>query len=297
MEMLQLKYFRVVAQSMNLTRAAEQLYISQSSLSQTIHRLESELGYPLFDRKGKRIELNDNGKIFLKCVNQIDITLDSAKQELAESNNRIQQQMSIHIGCASLFLPELLTYLKKNNKDFKFFIMQWNHNVQDIDADLEIVAEKEPIVDNNSCLLLKERILLALPKEHLLNNKKDISISDLYEEEFISLNLEWSLSNTITEKCSAIGFEPNISIQVDNPTLMRNLLKNNLGIALIPEITWGNSFANGGLILHPIVDLPMQRFVYLKWKKSSYLTVGMRRCIPLIQEFFANKSNQAGNIL
>ena len=130
-----------------------------------------------------------------------------------------------------------------------------------------------------------------MPKEHPLNCKKEISVADLYEEEFISLNPAWSLCNTIMENCSAIGFSPIVSMQVDNPTLMRNLLRNNLGIAFIPEITWGDSFANGGLVLHPVVDLPMERFIYLKWKKSSYLTVGMRTCIPLIQEFFRSKSN------
>ena len=70
MEQLPLKYFEIVAKTLNISKAAEQLFISQSSLSQTIKRLETEVGYPLFDRNGKHITLNENGIIFLNCVRQ-----------------------------------------------------------------------------------------------------------------------------------------------------------------------------------------------------------------------------------
>ena len=54
MELLQLKYFRVIAETENISKAAEQLYIAQPSLSMTLKRLEDELGIPLFDRNGKK---------------------------------------------------------------------------------------------------------------------------------------------------------------------------------------------------------------------------------------------------
>lgn len=62
MELLQLKYFRELAQSQHLSKTAEKLHIAQPSLSQTLRRLETELDTPLFDRVGKRIVLNDYGK-------------------------------------------------------------------------------------------------------------------------------------------------------------------------------------------------------------------------------------------
>ena len=78
MILLRLNYFKVIAKTLNISSAAEQLSISQSSLSQSLHRLEAELGYPLFDRKGKRIILNSNGAILLKYVEKIDNALISA---------------------------------------------------------------------------------------------------------------------------------------------------------------------------------------------------------------------------
>lgn len=68
MELLQIKYFKVIAETENISKAAEQLYIAQPSLSQTLKRLEDELGTPLFDRTGKRITLNCAGKTFSEIL-------------------------------------------------------------------------------------------------------------------------------------------------------------------------------------------------------------------------------------
>lgn len=73
MELTQLIYFQKVAQLEHLTKAAQELYISQPSLSQTIARLEADVGVPLFVRKGNSIHLNDYGRAFLKRVNELSL--------------------------------------------------------------------------------------------------------------------------------------------------------------------------------------------------------------------------------
>ena len=85
MELLQLKYFKTVAEIGKISAAAEALYISAPALSTSISRLEKELGMKLFDRSSNRITLNAQGQIFLKHVNQIFANLESAKQELNQS--------------------------------------------------------------------------------------------------------------------------------------------------------------------------------------------------------------------
>ena len=68
MELSWLKQFQTAATLNHITRAAEQLYISQPALSKTIHLLEEEFKVPLFDRSGKRVQLNENGKILLNTA-------------------------------------------------------------------------------------------------------------------------------------------------------------------------------------------------------------------------------------
>ena len=85
MELQQLKYFKAVADIGKISEAAESLFVSAPALSTSISRLEKELGFPLFDRTNNRIILNTQGQIFLKHINQIFDSLESAKQELQQS--------------------------------------------------------------------------------------------------------------------------------------------------------------------------------------------------------------------
>ena len=286
MEQLQLEYFETVAKTSNISKAAEMLFISQSSLSQTIKRLENEIGYPLFERNGKHISLNQNGVIFLNCVREMKKSYKSAIEEINEKNDNYKHELNIHMGCASLFLPRLMVYLKKNTNNVLFRISQWNYDTgNDDNADLKIIAASEPLDMSNASLLLEENILLALPHNHPLLKKKSISTSDLTREEFISLNPAWSLEQVITNQCDKMNFHPIVSIRVDNPAILRQLLCENLGIALIPEKTWGKSFAKGVLDLRKVSDLSIKRYVYLLWQEG-FLKENVKQCIPLIQEFF-----------
>lgn len=96
MELLQLKYFKTVAELGKISDAAQTLYISAPALSNSISRLEKELGIKLFERYAKRIELNSQGKLFLRYVNQLFDILENAKTELWQ--NDLQQRRHIWIA-------------------------------------------------------------------------------------------------------------------------------------------------------------------------------------------------------
>ena len=84
MELLQLQYFRELARNGHLSKTAEALHIAQPSLSQTLKRLESEIGVPLFDRVGNRIVLNDSGRIFLKYTDEIFAVASSKRGSVGQ---------------------------------------------------------------------------------------------------------------------------------------------------------------------------------------------------------------------
>ena len=286
MDSLQIKYFKAVAQTLNISQAAKALYISQSSLSQTIRHLEKELGYSLLERKGRHIALHENGKLFLEFVKRTEQDYESMLTQMAENNACYNRKVSIQVECASLYLPQIMEYLQGNLPDAVFQVYQWNHAAQsDTDADIRLFAASEPIEEDNCKQLLEEDILLALPKTHPLLAKKEILLADLKQEKFITLHSSWWLQKTITEQFQSCGFSPVTSIQVDNPDILRRLLGQNMGLAFIPEKTWGIDFANGALKLCRIKDFSMRRYVYLKWK-DGYLSQNSSKCISLLQSFF-----------
>ena len=82
MELYWLKYFQTIARIGSVSRAAEQIHISQPALSKTLSQLEEELGVRLFDRVGRNIVLNRYGESFLKNTNEILNRLENARMEL-----------------------------------------------------------------------------------------------------------------------------------------------------------------------------------------------------------------------
>lgn len=98
MDLLQLQYFIAIAETQHITKAANILRVSQPSLSNTLSRIETELGTKLFDRQGRNIVLNNNGKVVLKHAKNIFRELDNIHTELAE----LQEQTSNTITIGSV---------------------------------------------------------------------------------------------------------------------------------------------------------------------------------------------------
>ena len=137
-------------------------------------------------------------------------------------------------------------------------------------------------------ILLNERILLALPNDHPLLKAETITLNDLVQEEFISLSEDWELGRVVKEAMEHIYFTPKTTMIVDNPNMMRELLKSRLGIAFIPALSW-DAFAGDEIVLRTVEGIDLRRFIYLRTKSRKYLTREQKECIHGIKEFFAVK--------
>lgn len=237
MELLQLKYFQTVAYTEHISKAAKQLKIAQPSLSLTIKRLEDELGTTLFERKGRNIQLSSSGQILLRHVNRIFTEIENARMEILSEEQLISNTIRISItnprfltGLISDYInhfpeskinqaigdkSEIFTRLKKGEIDLGIA----GHPVQDEEIE--------------SCVLVNEDIVLALPSNHRLTGKTKISLSHVADEPFISLANNVEYSDFTTMLCEKAGFTPNISFEV-NSNLLVEIIKLDQGVALLP---------------------------------------------------------------
>lgn len=283
MDYYQLHCFKVTAEYENITKASEYLHISQPSLSQTIHRLEAEIGYPLFDREHKRIILNQSGRILYEKVSLIEDVMHEAKIELEELNGMGHPTVSLTVKCASMLLPDLLRFLVQEYPDIEFRVQQWSSQAHADDQDIQILAEPKVAED---IVLLDERFLLAIPKTHPLASKEAVFLADLEGAHFIQLTEQWSLQNQVKQGLKKYHFIPHITMYFDNPCIMREVLQNQIGIAFVPEITW-HSFGTDQVIMKPVEDCVFRRKVYLH-APNTYLTKEQKQCIRGILSFFSN---------
>ncbi len=135
MEIRVLRYFLAIAREENMTRAAEQLHISQPSLSKEIKKLEEELGHELFIRTNKSMRLNDEGMLLRKRAEDILAMVDKTAEEFSQLDNIIGGE--IRIGCAE---SHLIKYLARSIREFKAQYPRFLFHI--FSGDTEPVAER-----------------------------------------------------------------------------------------------------------------------------------------------------------
>lgn len=280
MDLLQLKYFQTVANMQHLSNAAKKLHIAQPALTQTIHRLEAELGIQLFDRIGRNIYLNDAGRILLQYTDQIFNSLDDAKAQLKDLTEQQKKTVTLSIHAASHHLPALLNQIKASCPNIHI-----NVYMQNADCDLSIYSSHEKAISSAQICLLEETIMLALPKAHPLALQDKITLLDLEKVSFVSLSEDTSLYQTIQFYISQKNIELQNEIITDNPSIMRQLLLQNNYAAFVPSITWYD-FSDGTLIYKQVEGLSMKRYLYLCQRSNRYLSDYASQCKDIIINYF-----------
>lgn len=190
MELQQLKYFKAVADIGKISEAAESLFVSAPALSTSISRLEKELGFPLFDRTNNRIILNAQGHIFLKYINQVFASLESAKQELQQSLEPQTPRISLlsintamWVNPITAFLSEHPEYTLSNTSISLPKLAQYGLDPEysfllAYDSDLpDYLAE-----ELESIYLLEAYPTVAIHKDHPLANEAELDIRMLSDE-------------------------------------------------------------------------------------------------------------------
>lgn len=314
MELLQLYYFQITARYEHISAAARELHIAQPALSQTIQRLEREVGTPLFDRTGKHIQLNDYGRIFLKYTNTVLGALSDAKAEISDALEHPRQKVTLCIQAASSLLPDFIGKFRALYPQISFQIIQsaaYMENIPDIDLLIWSAPGKKPQMTENdgtplapaaglpapkdsvldkqtSCILLTEPLVIALPAGHPLARQSEVKLRELYEQPFASLHKNSNLFCITQYYCNIAGFNPQISLSCDNPQAFRELLGLNMGIAMIPKITWPN-MESCGVVTRPICDIPCYRNILLSWNKNHYLSASALIFRDFLKDYFHNR--------
>lgn len=284
MELLWLKYFQTAASLGHITKAAEQLYISQPALSKIIRLLEDELQAPLFDRVGKRVELNENGRILLKYTNRIFAELESARTEIGETSEKGARTVRFSVLAGSQLLPDILMKFRRLHPDISFSLQQQPTGESGGSYDLQLFSSAQPLHTPGTQCLLREEILLAIPQKHPLASRDSISLTALKEAPFISLQQGLGLSNIMDYYCQMIGFTPHVVMESDSPATLRSLIQLGMGVSFLPAATW-NVRMEGVKLMH-ISDFDCFRYLLLKQHEDRYLTQAAATFRDFLAEYF-----------
>lgn len=276
MTLQQIKCFCVLKEVLHYTKAAQQLYISQSSLSYAISELEKELGVPLFNKNGKEITLSRYGEAFFPYAQNLLNSLASGINLIEKIKQPTEVINFGYIYSLSFnYLPTIIKGFKEqattSNLTFNFF-QGMNQQIIEklrsgsLDIALSTAKSAEGIAGE---LVFTQEIFLVVPQDHRLAGQKEVSLSELQDETFISINPNSSLYELIDKSFKKAGFTPKYSTNAEECNAMASLVGSHFGIALMPLIPALNAY-NVSLLC--IKDVPIRRNIYLLWPDDRELT-------------------------
>lgn len=285
MDLLQLRYFCVTAKHQSITKAAAELMISQPALSKTIISLEKEVGTPLFERRNRSIYLNRAGEIFYQRIDQSLTIIDDTITEIRELSDSPFGSVRLLVLAASAWLPQFYVAFHKR---YPYIRLQLSNYVQQqhlylYDCNFCITSNDAytPLAGNCSIPLLTESFVLAVHKSHPLASRSSIHLKEAASYPFIASNRREDLE----VYCLRAGFRPNIIAECDNGTTYEALMKNGIGVSVIPEITLG-SIISDEIVCIPLTYPQLERTISLTYESNRPMSPSCKLFLDFCLEYF-----------
>ena len=290
MELLQLQYFKTVAELEHLTKAAEVCSVSQPTLSASIQRLEMELGAKLFDRKGRGIELNACGRLFLSYVNIILDQIENAKNDVRDfarqqKNTIVADGTSIYMfsGLVERILEEypgtVFSYLPRANT--------LQQSLEKLELDFCIASVRFSSPNLVSQRLTEEPLVIVASADSPLAGRKSVKLSELHDYYFATPRQDSFLWSHITEICRQQGFNPKIAYAGKTNQDVFAAVKSGSLIAISLKY-YADILTDPDVIVLDIDYMPKQP-VYISYARKQEENDFVMAVIGIIREYFAER--------
>ena len=260
----------------NITRAAELLGIPQPTVSRRLAAMGEALGASLTAPAGRSVRLTRAGELLAESAERAMTAVEAGARRAIEE----VEPASGHVVLGFLHLlgrslvPELLRDYRAAHPQVRFTLVQGSRRdmidrLSSGELDLALsapVATDDPTLD--AVVLGTQEILLSVPLDHRLAERKSARITDLAEEKFIQLEHGYGLRQITDELCAAAGFSPKIAFEGQESDTVRGLVAAGLGVALLPRFEPGSP---AGVVEVPLVPT-VTRTIGLTWRRGDPLT-------------------------
>lgn len=291
MELLQLRYFLEVAKSQHMTKTAEKLHIAQPALTQSIRRLEQDLGVSLFSREGRNIQLTPCGMFFYNRLQLLVEELDRSIEDVRQMAQAESRTVRLNVLAASTLVIDAVAAYKKIHKDVNFQLLQREDSgFYDIGVSTRLFYQP-PEEAEGASFVCTEKILLAVPKTGIYPKKASADLSDFRDAPFISLFGSKQLRSICDKFCAHAGFVPRIIFESDSPAAVKNMIAENMGVGFWPEFSWDHD--TGTVRLLEITQPPCQRDILITCPKADEASETVKEFYVFLKEYFQKRKQAA----
>lgn len=288
MDLRQIEYFCKVGKLASFTRAAEQMYITQPSVTHAIQKLEEELGVQLFDRSKKKAVLTNEGAVILARMEKILDDLNQVIQEAKDFKNLLKGTVKIGVPpmIESNLFPDIFTSFHNAYPGLRIIAFEEGSSLaiatklETGELDLAIMILPRTSETLNTLVITPEEFALCVHRNHPLQQQLTVSFDQLKNERFILLKEGSYQRQVVISRCCRHNFMPDITFSSSQINTIRELVANGSGISFLMKMVVRN---DPKIAIVPL-DEPILFDIGLAWKKESYLSNASLAFVKFIRQ-------------
>ncbi len=267
-ENFRIHVFRAVARHLNFSRAAEELLLTQPAVTQQIKALEAELGVPLFDRGGGRIELSAGGRALLPFANKLKLLSDEALVAVAEAYG--QQVGELSLGASQTIgqyvLPNLIAEFLKSHPRVRVTACSGNTD-QMLEAllsgaiQMALIEGPAQRQDVHTEPFMDDHMVLVVPAGHEWAGQQ-IDVATLRGEPLLMREFGSGSRRVVEQALAAAGLKPkdlHIRMELDSTEGLLSAVEAGLGVTFVSRWAVRNQLALGTLKLAHLREVKLER--------------------------------------
>jgi len=278
MELSQLEVFLAVAREHRFSRAAEKLYRTQSAVSQTIRKLETELGESLFDRSSREGVLTDAGQVLYEYAERLLNLRQDARESLTELRELQKGKLVIAANeFTALYLLPVLAEFRRLHPMIKITVQRAlgsriPDDVLQHSAELGVLSYKPEEPRLHSVVTYLDELVLVVPPKHPLATAREVSIRQLGAESFVAHIVSSPYREKVLQTFQKYKTPLHMGLELPTLQAIKQFVAMGNGVAFMPEISVEAELGRGELVRIPVRELRVQRKLRLIYRKEAGLS-------------------------
>ena len=283
------RIFCDVVHYQSFSRGAEANNVSQSAATQSIHRLEKQLGVTLIDRSKRPFVLTPEGKICYEGFHEILETFDSVVSRVQASKNqgggviRVAAIYSVGLHDMSKCMRDFMTEEPKTKIRLEFLHPDKVYQaVLNSEADVGVVSYPTASADLNVIQLRSEEMVVVTPYGHPLSSERSIKIEDLEGLDYVGFDRELPIRRETDRYMRQHNVRVNVVTEFDNIETIKQAIEVGLGLSILPRPTVSNDHQRGRLTVIPFENPSFFRPIGVIFKRRKIFSGAMTRFVEML---------------
>src|SRR5262249_30156097 len=278
MELSQLDVFLAVAREGTFSRAAAKLFRTQSAISQSIRKLEEEIGEPLFDRSSRDGLLTDAGRVLQEYAERLLNLRDSAQEALIELRELQKGKLAIAANeFTALYLLPVLAEFRRLHPMIKITVQRAlrSHIPDDVlrhNSEFGVLTYDPQETQLHSVVVYLDELIFVVPPHHPLSGERQVSIKQLGAESFVAHIVSSPYRDKVIQAFRRHKTPLHMDIELPTLQAIKRFVGMGNGVALVPQISVQTELARGELLRIPVRELFLHRKLRLVYRKGANLS-------------------------